>query len=226
LAAVAATASAQPGRGIFGGRSSSMLLTIPEVQKELNLNDDQKKQIETLTREAREKLRASFGQVNFQELQNLSAEEREKRVGEIRTKVEEAGKGIDEKVGKILDARQAKRLHQLWLQSQGAMALTRPEVIAKLGLTEEQQSKIKKIQADARSAGRPGFSPNQSAEERQAAMKKIRDQMEKAHKDSLAVLSDDQVLDWTNMCGKTFKFPPRQGPPRGNPPPPSSTSPQ
>lgn len=64
------------------------------------------------------------------------------------------------------------------------------------------------------------FNRDQSDEERQTAMKKMRDQFEKAQKDSLAVLDDDQMLDWTNMCGKTFKFPEmqfgrnRQGPPR------------
>ena len=114
-------------------------------------------------------MRASFGQINFQELQNLSAEEREKRIGEMRKKFEEAGKGIDEKVGKILDAKQAERLQQLQLQREGAMALNRPEVIQKLGLSEEQQAKIKKIQEDARPTGRAistRTSPTRNARQR------------------------------------------------------------
>ena len=44
----------------------------------------------------------------------------------------------------------------------------------------------------------------------------MREQFEKAQKESLAVLNDDQMLDWTNMCGKTFKFPERPGIRRGN----------
>ena len=193
-----------------GGGSASMLLGIEEVQKELNLSDDQKKQITTLMTDARAKVRASMGQVNFQDLQNLSADEREKRFSEMRKKFEESGKEIDEKVGKLLDTKQAERLHQLLLQREGAMALNRPEVIKKLDLSADQQAKIKKIQEDARPTGRPNFDPNQSAEDRQAAFKKMRDQFEKAQKDAFAVLSDDQMLDWTNMCGKTFKFPERQ----------------
>ena len=163
-------------------------------------------------------MRASFGQVNFQELQKLSAEEREKRFGEMRKKSEEATKEIDEKIGRILDAKQAERLNQLQLQREGAMAPIRPDVIKKLGLSEEQQAKIKKIQEDARPTGRAGFDPNQSDEDRQAALKKMREQFEKAQKECLAVLNDDQMLDWTNMCGKTFKFPERQGSGRGNRP--------
>ena len=134
----------------------------------------------------------------------------------MRKKFEESGKEIDEKVGKILDAKQVERLHQLQLQREGAMALSRPDVIKKLNLSEEQQAKIKKIQEDARPTGRAGFDPNQSNEDRQAAFKKMREQFEKAQKDCFAVLNDDQMLDWTNMCGKTFKFPERQGFRRGN----------
>ena len=77
----------------------------------------------------------------------------------MRKKFEEAGKGIDEKVAGILDAKQAERLHQLQLQREGAMALTRPEVIKKLDLSEEQQAKIKKIQEDARPTRPARFRP-------------------------------------------------------------------
>jgi len=225
LGLIAVTASAQRfGGGLLGGGGSiSMLATIPEVQAELNLNDDQKTRIAALA--VREKLRASFAQANSQELQNLPEEERQNRLDALRKKADAIGKGIDEKVGKILDAKQAMRLRQLWLQSQGARALTRPEVIEKLGLTQDQQARIKKIQADARPAGRPGFGPNQSPEERQAAMKRMRDQIEKAQKESLAVLNDDQMLDWTHMCGKTFKFPAGRSPGRGNPPHPPAAAP-
>ena len=226
LGSIAVTALAQgprgggPGAGFGGmfraGGSASMLLGIEEVQKELNLRDDQKKQINTLLTEARDKVRASIGQVNFQDLQNLSADEREKRFGEMRKKFEEGSKELDGKVGTILESRQAERLHQLLLQREGAMALSRPDVIKKLDLSEDQQAKIKKIQEDARPTGRAGFDPNQSNEERQAAMNKMREQFEKAQKECFAVLNDDQMLDWTNMCGKTFKFPERQGFGRGN----------
>jgi hypothetical protein len=190
------------------GGSSVMLLRIPEVQKELSLSDEQTDQISALL----EKARASRGQINFQDLQDLSADEREK----LRKKFEESGKELDEKVGKILQSKQVERLHQLQLQREGATALNRPEVIQKLALSEEQQAKIKKILDDARPTGRAGFDRNRSDEDRQAAFKKMREQFDKAQKECLAVLNDDQMLDWTNMCGKTFKFPASPGFRRGN----------
>jgi hypothetical protein len=228
MGSIAVTALAQPGPGgrpggpmMGGGGSSAMLLGMPAVQKELNLTDDQNTQVTKLLADVREQMRASMGQFNFQELQSLSADEREKRVADMRKKFEDANKGTDEKVAKILDADQAERLHQLQLQQQGAMALFRPEVIQKLHLSEDQQAKMKKIQEESRPKGM-SFDPNQSAEERQAMFKKMQDQFAKAQKEILAVLTDDQMLDWTNMCGKEFKFPAPQfgrGNRAGGPPP-------
>jgi Spy/CpxP family protein refolding chaperone len=234
LGSIAMTASAQPpggpgggvpGGGMFmirGGGPGAMLLRIAEVQRELNLSSEQKQQIETLLADAVQKVRVSLGQVNFQDLQTLSEEERQKRFDEMRKNAEEATKGIDEKVGKILNEEQGKRLKQLQLQREGAMALNRPEVIQKLALTADQQAQIKQIQEAARPAGGPRFDPKQTDEERQTAVKKIREKREKAQKDCFAVLNDDQMLDWTKMCGKTFKFPERPAFPgrnRQNPPP-------
>ncbi len=221
LSSIALTASAQGpfgggfGRGGGGGGSSSMLLIIPEVQKELNITDSQKKEIETIATDVREKAMATFGQINFQEIQNLSQEERDKKFAEMRTKFEGVTKEVDVKVAKILDEKQVARLKELQLQREGGAALSRPEVIKKLEITDEQQAKMKKIQEDARPKGGPGggFDPNQSQEERRASFQKMRDGMDKAQKDTLAVLTDEQMIAWTEMCGKTFKFP--QGGGRG-----------
>jgi hypothetical protein len=224
---MAVKASAQPGGGggFFGrggsGGTAAMLLAIPEVQAELKLSEDQKTKLDTISQDVREKARASFGQINFQELQNLTDEERQKKFDEMRKKADDVTKGVDDKVSGILDVKQKDRLKQLQLQREGAMALIRPEVIKKLELTEEQQAKIKKVQEDGRPTGLNRlFDPNQTDEERTAARKKLQDQMEKVQKDCLAVLTDDQMLDWTNMCGKTFKFPEMQMRRRGNQGPP------
>ena len=109
--------------------------------------------------------------------------------------------------------------------AEGAAALLRPEVIEKLKITQEQQDKIKKIQDDARPTFRSTL--NESQQDRQARFQKMRDKMSSAQKDSLAVLNDDQMLDWTNMCGKTFKFPAFPGTGRGGnrPQPPQNPQP-
>src|SRR5438067_9626856 len=85
-----------PGRGGFGGPgrgpgSLPQLLGLPEVRKELGTGDAQNKQVDDLLAELQEQLRASFGNVNFQDVQNLTPEEREKRFEEARKKAEQAG---------------------------------------------------------------------------------------------------------------------------------------
>jgi hypothetical protein len=243
LGSIAVTASAQPpggfggGMGMFGGMFGGgggagggmtlMLVRMPEVQTELNLTDDEKTKLTSLGDEMREKMQDVFGQINFQDMQNATPEEQQKFRDDLGKKMADATKGLDDKVGGILDATQSKRLHELVLQRQGAAALTRPEVVKQLTLTPDQVTQITKIQKDAAPtmASMPRMDPDQSPEERrtamQAAFKKMQAQGQKAQKDSLAVLNDDQMLEWTKMCGKTFKFPelPAFGRRGGNPPP-------
>ena len=67
-----------PGGGLGGG--NAMLLGIPEVQKELGLNDDQKGLIQDMQADLMEQGRSLFGNFNFQEFQNLDREEDRKSV--------------------------------------------------------------------------------------------------------------------------------------------------
>jgi hypothetical protein len=202
-----------------------MLLSIPEVQQELSLNDDQKKKAEAMVEETRTQIRATMGNVDFSQLQSMSQEEREKRFADFRKIAEEADKKADAKIEKLLDARQLKRLNELRLQREGPAALSRPEVAKKLGLSEELQAKIQKMVEDARSQGRDGPSGgrNASEEERRAMYSQYQERRKQLESDIMALLNDDQVVDWTALTGKEFKFPPSQGfgrRDRGNRPPP------
>ena len=184
LGSIGVTASAQPpggfgggmgmlggmfggGGGALGSGMNLMLLRMPEVQTELNLTSDQKTKITTLTGEVGEKMRDAFSQMNFQDLQNATPEEQQKFRDDMRKKMEEATKGVDDKVGGILDATQSKRLHELVLQRLGAAALTRPEVVKHLTLSDDQVAKITKIQKDAAPtmSSFPRMDPDQSPED-------------------------------------------------------------
>src|SRR5262245_41394161 len=100
-----------PGFGGPAGLGLAGLLGIPEVRKELGTSEEQNKQIDDLSGELQEQLRASFGNLDFQQLQQLSEEERQKRFAESRKKSEEATQKADEKIGKVLDAKQLARLN-------------------------------------------------------------------------------------------------------------------
>jgi hypothetical protein len=206
VSAVPAQERRAPGAGLGGMQMpSSMLLRIPEVRTELGVSESQKKQLDDLAAEVTEQLKSSFGQFNFQEFQKLSQEEREKRMSEMRTKAEETGKQVDAKVNKILDSKQLARLNQLQIQREGSAAFSRPEVVKRLSLTEQQQEKIKKIQDDSRPQLR-GMQ-NMSETERREMFTKMQDQRKKALTDIQALLTDEQTLEWAEMWGKDFKFP-------------------
>jgi len=191
-----------PGGGRAGG---AMLLGIPEVQKELNLTDDQKEAIKKegeSVRQEIQKMREGFDPAS---LADMSDEERTKKFQEMRKKGEEIGAKVEEKMKTVLDAKQLERLTELQYQQQSGNALLRPEVIKKLNITDEQQEKLKKISEGARPA--PGTFRNfgnMSDDDRKA----MREKMQSSQKEMLAVLTDEQSEDWTKMTGKEFKFPP------------------
>jgi Spy/CpxP family protein refolding chaperone len=128
---------------------------------------------------------------------------------EMRKKMEEANKAAEEKVGKILKPEQLARLNQLSLQRPGA--ITRPEVAKQLGLSQEQQDKIQKIQEESRPQGGGNFQ-NMTEEERQKFVAEANERREKAQADMLAVLTGEQKTKWTELQGKEFKFPAFGGP--------------
>lgn len=211
------SAQGQPrgrGRGGFGGRGGggmfggpSALLRMPEVRKELATTDEQNKEIDAALEQAAP---AGGGFGNFQ---NLSDEERTKAFEEMRKKGEET----DAKIKKILKPDQVTRLDQLALQRQGVNALTRPEVVKQLSLTQEQQDKIQKTLEEARAPGGGaggGFQnfQNLSDEERQKLRAEAEKRREKTESDVVAVLTDEQKTKWAEMKGKKFDFPAFGGP--------------
>jgi len=223
LALAATVAYAQPpggGFGRFGGMggmraSSAMLLGIPEVQKEIGVTEDQKSKVEDLVGELREDGRSAMSGIDFQGLRDMSEEDRAKAMAEIRTKTEELSKKSDVKIAKVLDEKQVGRLKQLVLQRDGANAFTRADVVAKLGLNDDQKAKIKKIQDDAR-ANRPTIDfQNATPEERTEFRTKMQEAQTKTLKDTLGVLNSDQAKTWSEMTGKEFKFPAFGGRGRG-----------
>lgn len=179
----------QPGFG-FGGRMMGqnlgmMLLQRPDVQKELNLSQSQKAKLEQMQQEMRQAMQDMF---------NLSPEERREQMQALRQKYDPTS---------ILNEAQRKRLRELELQWQGPMALTNPEIAQQLGLTQEQQAKIRGIMQETFQAMRP--QPGQPGQfgGRMEEMQKAREQAEKK---ILEVLTPAQHEKWQQMLGKPFEF--------------------
>lgn len=207
-------AQEQPSRprlAISGGPmygTAIELLRLPrfrdEVRKELAISEEQAKEIEEAFK--------PFEELNgdFRESRNLDREDQQKRQQEIFKKGVEESKLAEEKLNRILKSEQRVRWKQLWLQLQGAQVLLQPEVAKGLGLTGEQQDKMREIAASLRP--RPGQPKLQdlSQQERQQFFADLNARREKAQLDMLAVLTDEQKAKFSEMKGNEFPFPPQR----------------
>jgi len=202
---LAGSAMAQRGGGFgFGGRGGggggANMLRMPEVQTELKLSDEQKTKVMTLLDQLREER-----QGQFQELRDLSQDERHKRMMSMRA-------DENKRVGAILNGDQVKRYHQLQLQQQGMSALADKAVADELKLTDEQRTKIQGIideQATSmRSAFQRGGGGAGGARPDFSAMRQQMEAMRKKTDEKIAaVLTDDQKKQWKDMLGTSFTFP-------------------
>jgi Spy/CpxP family protein refolding chaperone len=194
LALLAGPALAQRGRGMFGGGSPAMLLTQKSVQEELKLTPEQVKKVEAFAAKQRE---------TFQGLRDLDQDAR-------REKMQQLAKEGEQTVKDTLNADQQKRLRQISLQQQGAFALANPQIAKKLGLSDDQQAKIKDVMADAQEKMRDAFQGGFNDETR----KKMQEIRKETNTKALAVLTDEQKAKWKAMTGKRFTGEIRFGPPR------------
>ena len=199
--------AAQPGGGGRGGRqgmrgfgrmrdNSLGLLRRDDVRKELELVDDQVKKLDQLQQDMMTQMRGGMRMGGFRD---LSQEERQKRIAEMRQNMEKAQKEMETKVGEILLPVQNERLAQIKLQmslrrSDTARVLTGEKVAEALGLSEEQ----KKTLTEAQEASRKELQ-EQIAKLRREAEEKV-----------LKVLSAEQQEKWQKLIGKPFESQPRE----------------
>jgi hypothetical protein len=198
VAVLSSPVLAQQGRGGFGmgmGGGPVNLLGNPSVQKELKLDEAQIAKVTGLTTATREKMASVREKVA-----DLEGQERF-------TKQQELSKPINEEALKtaaeFLKPEQLKRLHQIELQQRGAMALSDPVVVKKLGITEEQTTKVKSILADQQSemqeirqAGGNDF---------QAMMPKITALRKETNTKVMGIMTEDQKKTWKEMTGEPFE---------------------
>lgn len=147
----ASTASAQRpeggrlGGGMLRGMGAGMLLRSEAVQDELKLTAEQKEKLAGL---AAGRQRDGGGR----NLREMSQEERQEWMAEMREQAEQAEKKMDE----ILSDEQRTRLKQIRLQMMGPTAFADPEFAKELGLSGDQKEKLKQLQGRIRQARQDG----------------------------------------------------------------------
>ncbi len=182
-------------RGPGGGQGAPevMLLGIPEVQTELEITEKQRGPVDEWMAESRDQMRSLFD--SNRDIQDLSDEERETRLADMRKKLDESNQQAMKKLGRLLNSTQLERLAQLKLQREGLIAIRRPELAGKLELTDDQLRQLRELPQE-------DFFPQAPAEAR-----------DKARDEALAILTESQRKQWSELTGKEFTFPePEFGP--------------
>jgi serine/threonine protein kinase len=162
-----------------------LLLEQPSVREELELSEDQARQVARL---------AARRRAAFWDSPDVSLER-------WRAKFEELA-AQEKAVLEGLRPEQARRLKQIAWQEGGASAFGDPELLEALGLTEEQGERIRAIRDEARRAAwvlpRPGGP-------RPEDWKKAADSWKAAHDRVMAVLTAEQEARWKELTGEPFK---------------------
>ncbi|HTQ11887.1 MAG TPA: hypothetical protein VMI31_17635 [Fimbriimonadaceae bacterium] len=186
------------GRGGFG-ESEMTLANRADVQKELNITDDQKTKIQALQQQERQNMQGGGGnnggtRPTMEEMQQRMAQMRAQQHKDLAT---------------VLNDGQMKRLGELLLQREGINAIAQPDVQTALGLSDDQKAKIKDLQqkeGEARQALVEKMRNQEiTQEEFQSDMQKNQDTM----KDELTkILTSDQAAKFKTMQGAPFTFDP------------------
>jgi hypothetical protein len=203
-----ARAQGRRGGGMRGPQGVSHVTVVENkaVQKDLGISEEAAAKIKDIAGDVREEMmqQVSGAGVDFRGLQDLSGEERQKKMAEIQVKMAEISKNINAKflpeIEKILDKAQMTRLHQIAVQAARSAALRDAGVVKDLALTTEQQEKIaaigKDFEAKIMQIPRDG-----EPADRMAKMNELREEQTAK---TTEVLTKDQQAKFVEMKGKPF----------------------
>jgi len=190
------------GPGGPGGANDAMLLSNPQVQKELELLPEQTADLAKLRETQQSSMRESFGS-----LRELPEEERRQKFEELRPKMEAAQKEAREKMNEILLPHQQDRLKEITLQVRGVAAIEDPAVATELGISDEQRAEIRTIREGQREKVMAMFREGQGGEgNREAMREKFQTLRTENDKQLLAVLTTKQSEQFEKMKGEKFEL--------------------
>jgi len=217
------------GGGFGGGGGMASLLTMKEVREELNIDEDQVKEIEAATKEMTEEIRTQMsgmfgggrgpGGSGSADAGGRGAGGRGAGgpggpggrgaggPGSMDfSKMQEAMSAMqaksEEKIGTILDPIQMDRLVGLFIQRDSVRTFRSKTVASKLEITPEQKTSIAEIEGKVGEEMRSAMTPG--AENAREIMDKIRKESEAK---VMGVLTASQKTKMEELKGAKFEFP-------------------
>jgi hypothetical protein len=197
------------GSPVRPAQSPVYLLRNPKVQDELKLDGDQKVEIKEAFDGFYKARRDEIAK-----LRGLQLAERRKKLQEMQKAQQAKAKEMDKSLRAILKPEQLARLEQIAIQQHGLNALLLPEVVKKLKITDEQQTKIKEVQKAALAKQRKLTADvRNGAVDRTKRVEKLLEIRKERETKTLDVLTKEQRAEFEKMKGKKFDLGRRFGRP-------------
>lgn len=201
----------------------SSLLRRDDVQKELSIDAEQRRQMDAINREATEIMKAAVPPNRGKD--PPTPEQLQQNIAAMRQR-SELHQQIIAKNLDVLYAEQRSRLEQLYLQQLGTQALLRSDVADNIKLTHAQMDTLKALAAGRSTSEFPVAVPGQPRDIRAEMAKRAEERKERQarfEKEAELVLNDEQRAAWRSLQGEKFIFrnPPRVAVLPAVPPPPA-----
>lgn len=190
--------------GGMGGGGLFSLTQITEVQAELKIDEDQKKELESIAKEMRDARTALMpapadgGRPDVTKMRELMP-----KMAEMQTKFEG-------KLEEVLDPKQMDRLLGLYVQRDELRTLSNVIVAVKLKITEDQKAELAKLEKAAGEAMMSAFSGGAGGGGGGADMReKFQAMRKESEEKTMSVLTAEQKKTMEDMKGAKFEFPQR-----------------
>lgn len=188
-----------------GGVNPGGLLRLEQVQKEIELLDEQKADVDKVFEESRAAMQELMGG-----LRGLDREQMQERRAELVQKMRAHREEVAKKLEGILLPHQLERLEQIRIQMMGGQALNDEKVAEKLGLSDAQKEKLQQVQASAREKMREAFQEMRGQDgerpDREAMQQQMQQIREEIEKEMLDVLTSEQKEKLEKMKGEPFEL--------------------
>ena len=140
---------------------------------------------------------------------DMSDEEREKAFAKMRKEQEEQRAKELEAISGVLLPPQMDRLQQISIQVQGVAALGRPDVVKKLGLSEEEAKTVREALTENGRSMMEKARELFRSDDREKAREELTKLREEMTKTVIGKLSDEQRKKFDELKGEPFKMPER-----------------
>jgi hypothetical protein len=114
----------------------------------LELIDEQKEKLKELGKKYYEKMRGQYSQQDWTKVREMSAEERQKYYAEMNARRQKAAEEVKAEIEKILLPHQLKQLKEIDFRTRAASMLYSPQVLDRVGVSEEQKETLGKIRTE------------------------------------------------------------------------------